>query len=137
MRRKILAGVVLLALGTLGWWLFGYSTVEFGGGEMRLLRFFGRVVRAEADVNGDGRVDEQYLFSWSEPMRHHQPPQSIISDRNLDGRWDLWITPLEPDSEGYALSRYDVDTDADGRPDWRFVAHPGDSLKLIRDRRGF
>ena len=70
-------------------------------------------------------------------MRHHQPPQLIISDRNYDGRWDLWITPLDADPQGYAQSRFSVDTNDDGRPDWTFVAHDGEGSGRIRKRRGF
>jgi hypothetical protein len=106
MKRTLVLFVAIAGLASLVWGLFGYSISAFAGGELRTRRFFGRVVRAEADVNGDGRMDEEYVYSWSEPMRHHQPPQRILSDRNFDGRWDLWITPISPDADGYARNRY-------------------------------
>ena len=136
-RTWILAAVAAVSSLPLGWWLFGSTTARVGDAELRMVRSFGRVVRAEADANGDGRVDEKYLFSWSRPMRHHQPPRLILSDRNHDGRWDLWVTPLKPDAQGYAQSRFDVDTDRDGKPDWTFVEHDGKGSSIVRARRGY
>jgi hypothetical protein len=137
MKRRLVVASVVLASVPLAWWLFGSSTTRLGPATLRMPRLFGRVVRAEADTNGDGRVDEKYVFSWNQPMRHHQPPRMIISDRNHDGRWDLWITPLDDDDQGYARSRFDVDTDGDGRADWSFVEHDGEGARKVRARRGF
>ncbi len=132
MRRT--AAAVLIALATAGWWLFGFSIERMGPSTLRMHRWFGRVVRAEMDRDGDGRVEQAFLFSWRIPMEPHQRPLEVVTDSDRDGRWDVWTIPRDGDR-----ATYRVDTNGDGRPDWTFHDrwHSPEAWAKIRARRGF
>lgn len=136
-RRLLLVIGVLLHPAALVWWLFGFKTVPLGEGRMVMRRSFGRVVRVDSDANGDGRMDEQYLFSWRRPMGGDERPRTILADANFDGRWDLWITFAGRSRNHDAVLRYAVDTDGDGRADWTFEDIAAEAVPRIRARRGF
>lgn len=136
----LIAGTFVLAVcSAVLWWLFGFSTIPAPTGTLRLQRSWGRVIRADADFDGDGRIDESMRYTWRNPMQHHQEPALIVSDRNADGRWDLWIAAVGNDGEGYPLARFSVDTNGDGIADWSFVARSQDQAvyERIKARRGF
>lgn len=134
-----LAGLFAAAALGAGWWLFGFSTTHAFGGTLRTQRYFGRIVRADLDGNGDGRIEQSFRYSWRIPMRHHQPPESVLSDHDSDGRWDLWVVPGGKDAGGFPLATFSVDTDRDGRPDWVFVDQwqSQNTYARIKARRGF
>ena len=137
--RRVIVVSLLVGIPAVAWWLFGFSTTRGRGWTLRTQRYFGRVVRADLDSNGDRKPEDSLLFSWRQPMRHHQPPTAILSDRDQDGRWDLWIVRGGRDAEGFPLATFKVDTDRDGKPDWTFVDHwqSTHTYDKIRARRGF
>ena len=137
-RRRLLFLIgVLLHPVAIAWWLFGFRTVRLGETTMYMRRSFGRVVRVDSDGNGDGRVDEQYLYSWTRPMGGDERPRTILADADLDGRWDLWITFAGRSRNHSPLLRYAVDTDGDGRADWTFEDIAAEAVPRIRAKRGF
>ncbi len=136
------AVLCVFAFGAFGaaWWLFGFTTTEHtAGGTLRAHRYFGRVVRVDLDRDADRVIDHSFRYSWRVPLRPHQPPQTVLSDYDSDGRWDLWVVPVGHDGAGYPLARFRVDTDGDARPDWSFVDHwqSDDAYAKIKAGRGF
>ncbi|HYC91557.1 MAG TPA: hypothetical protein VEO54_20220 [Thermoanaerobaculia bacterium] len=135
--RLLLLLGVLLHPAALAWWLFGFKVLRLGEGTMVLHRSFGRVVRVDSDANGDGRMDEQFVYSWRRPMGGDERPRTILADANHDGRWDLWITFTGRSRNHDAVLRYAVDTDGDGRADWKIEDIAAEAVPRIRARRGF
>lgn len=135
-RLLLLAGV-LLHPAALAWWLFGFKVLRVGEGTMVMHRSFGRVVRVDSDANGDGRMDERFVYSWRRPMGGDVRPRTILADANGDGRWDLWITFAGRSRNRDEVLRYAVDTDGDGRADWRVEDTAAEALPRIRAKRGF
>ena len=146
-RWEVFLLTVIIVTAATGWWMFGYS--KFRGPTMHGHRYvpagrtlwtyrsMGREVRLDIDDDGDGRVDQSSRYSRECPAEWHCPPRLIVSDRDRDGRWDLWIDPQNVDDQGYSRARYRVDTDRNGRPDWTFVGREVDADERIRARRGF
>lgn len=136
-------GHLLFAIGALlhpaalAWWLFGFSILRMGDGTMVKYRSFGRVVRVDSDANGDGRIEERFVFSWSRPMGGDERPQAIFADADSDGRWDLWIMFAGRTRNRDEVLRYAVDTDGDGRADWTFEDIATEAVPRIRAKRGF
>jgi hypothetical protein len=91
----------------------------------------GSIVSAEADRDGDGRIDAWGTFD-SEGRNLHDE-----LDQNFDGRPDAWYSYRDGEVHGSQ-----ADADFDGRPDWfstyvhgipvRTDCRPGDSAIVIR-----
>jgi hypothetical protein len=120
------------------WWLFRSVETRMEAASMRASYFFGRATRLDLDANGDGQIDEQWIYSWRHPAVHHELPLRIQSDRNHDGQWDTWITPEDRHDLG-TYARYEADLDSDGDPDWHFREKfaSGRGTQRIAERRGY
>lgn len=97
----------------------------------RVYKVFGNVGEArrkslvcrEVDTNLDGIKDVVRTFNAKGEAVHEE------SDRNYDGRIDVWINFVEG-----RLAQEDVDTNLDGKPDvWKFYVD-GQLNRIRRDR---
>ena len=43
--------------------------------------------KGDSDANGDGRMDERFVYSWRRPMGGDVRPRTILADGNGVGRW--------------------------------------------------
>ena len=123
-RTAVLVIGLLACIGSLCWWLFGWSTEGPDGFTITADRFFGRVVRLSIDSDGDGRINETWRYSWKRQHFPHREPMEKISDTDRDGKWDTWATPVQdPDtvSSGELEWRYRLDTTGDSVADVDFV----------------
>ena len=78
-----------------------------------------------ADVDGDGTVDETYIYSG-------QTLDRVEYDRNGDGKVDArWVNDLRGVSK-----RYDGDDDFDGIFEWRSEAERGQVVRSVLDADG-
>ncbi|MDB4933051.1 MAG: hypothetical protein JWP87_23 [Labilithrix sp.] len=81
------------------------------------------LVCREIDTNLDGIKDVVRTFNAKGEAIHEE------SDRNYDGRIDLWINFVDG-----RLAEEDVDTNSDGKPDvWKFYVN-GQLQRIRRDR---
>lgn len=91
----------------------------FGEGDAR----HKTLVCREIDTNLDGIKDVVRTFNPKGEALHEE------SDRNYDGRIDLWINFVDG-----RLAQEDVDTNNDGKPDvWKFYVN-GQLQRIRRDR---
>jgi hypothetical protein len=91
----------------------------FGEGDAR----HKTLVCREIDTNLDGIKDVVRTFNPKGEAQHEE------SDRNYDGRVDLWINFVDG-----RLAEEDIDTNNDGKPDvWKFYVN-GQLQRIRRDR---
>lgn len=138
----------LLALGGVAWWLFGVSIHSNEVMTLVLHRRFGRVLRVDVlYATSRAQCRERLLYTWAEPFAFGDPLTSCAAlapeawqDRNCDGHWDTWTRRIGPDAQGRCQVEFEVDTTADGEPDWRFLSAFADideAIERIEARRGF
>jgi hypothetical protein len=138
MRRKTMFGLGIAAAIVLAWWMFRSTRTTTGRSTVTARRVFGRVTRLDLDRDGNGRAEEQWLYSWRHPAVHHELPYRIRLDQDQDGRWDTWITPENQHDLG-TFAMYSADLNSDGKPDWSFRAQMASEqgIRTIEKRRGF
>jgi hypothetical protein len=150
MLRWLIVVVVIIAVASATWWLFGWTTGITPEGPQTAHRFFGRVTRLDDTTKVNGRmVRERILYRWSAPFGRGEGWQSCVvipperwQDRNNDGRWDTWLRRVGPDTRGECSVEYLVDTKGTGQPGWSFVVAYGAEKQqqadaLVAARRGF
>jgi hypothetical protein len=119
------------ALAGVGWWLFGWTTVDNPAlGLMREQRCWGTVSAIHGDSNRDGKTNvilfgsnlDHTGFEWTE----------IWEDRDHDGNWDTWLV----NTDSGTLVK--IDLDRDGRPDSQFINDvEGDWYQRVVELRGW
>ena len=119
------AVVTLVLLVSVGYLAFRTTATE----GFTLHRRWGFITHMTADVNGDGQIDREAWYTWSQPMLDvHSPAQRARTDNNFDGRWDTWI-----DNRTKKLR---IDTDGDGVSD-ATLENDLEGYERARELRGF
>jgi hypothetical protein len=142
-RRLLLIALSSLAIAGAGWWLFGWHTQLLpNSGTVTYVQRWGRCTMLRFDLNGDGRLDREIEWPWSNPwVGIVDGPcgdlwwSAIREDDNRDGRWDTWVTRPDPSKPCVVLIR--ADTNGDGNADWEESSTPFDPgpyarLKALR-----
>lgn len=128
-QRRLAIIFAVLVLASVSYLAFRSTEFEGSNGEIyEFHRFSGFVTHLTIDSNHDGQIDDEYWYTWREPLIDalHSRPQRSRSDKNLDGLWDTWIN--------YSTSELRIDTDGDEIADITLSADHEGLMQAMRIR---